>query len=176
MTLTITTELLAQVPLFHDMKPSELEQLAQISQLMHFQPGEVILRQGGRSQNLWVVLEGTCEVVRHGSDGRDVILATVEPYANFGEMSFFHPAPHSASVRAKTHVHLLRLGRNEYEDLIRRNCLAAYKLAYNAVQILAQRLRRMDQWVAELLEQQEDEQSVCEWSQFRQTLFSKWNL
>ena len=175
-TTALSQEVIRQIPLFQGLSEEEANQLVAISQVMHFQPGEVILRQGGRSRNLWVVLEGTCEVTRHGTDGRDVVLATLEPYANFGEMSFFHAAPHSASVRAKSHVQLLRIGRNDYDRLVEQNSLAAYKLAYNTLDVLADRLRHMDQWVAQLLEEQSDGRMVCEWSQFRQTLFSEWNL
>ncbi len=65
-------------------------------------------------------------------------------------MSFFSPATHSASVRAKTDVQLLRLARADYDDLIRDGVSAGYKVAYNVLQSMADRLRRMDDWVARL--------------------------
>ena len=113
----------------------------------------MVVRQGEDSHTLWVVLEGKCEVVKH----LDALARTIrwcwpflEPYSHFGEMSFFSPAPHSASVRAQTAVTVLAIDRRDYDDLIRQGIWAAYKLAYNTGRSLSDRLRRMDEWVAEL--------------------------
>ena len=66
-------------------------------------------------------------------------------------MSFFSPAPHSASVRAVTPLRVLRIERSKYDDLVKEACPGAYKLACNVVACLADRLRRMDEWTARLL-------------------------
>jgi CRP-like cAMP-binding protein len=95
-------------------------------------------------------------------------------------MSFFSPAPHSASVVAKTPVRLLSITRQDYDKLLAAGSLAAYKLAYNVVQSLAHRLRRMDDWVAELSTSEKSngkaEEVVPEWHEFRKKLFESWNL
>ena len=51
---------------------------------------------------------------------------------------------------AKLPVKLLSISRPDYDDLIRDGVAAAYKLAYNVVEDVASRLRRMDEWIAEL--------------------------
>ncbi len=178
---TISDELLRDIPLFRNMNASERRQLADITQVEPLPPGATLFRQGESSRNLWVVVEGKCEVVRHfdraegnGMPGKEtVLLAVLEPFNQFGEMSFFHPAPHSAEVRAKTAVKLLRIGYSDYKDLITDGVVAAYKLSHNAVDALAQRLRRMDDWIAELLAQRPaDDSQKREWNSFRDKLFS----
>ena len=76
------------------------------------------------SQNLWILLEGTCEVFRQENGGEPgslpLVLATLEPYAAFGEMSFFQTAPHSASVRGETRVKLLCLTKSQSDELLER--------------------------------------------------------
>ncbi len=59
-----------------------------------------MIRQGDQARDLWIVLEGQCEVVRrlnldgeHASDGESLVLAALQPFQHFGEMSFFHPRP-----------------------------------------------------------------------------------
>jgi CRP-like cAMP-binding protein len=180
----VESKVLRTIPLFCGLNESECRQLADISQAKEFSPGQVVIEQGQSSQNLWIVLEGKCEVHRfRGADGRQgegVVLAVIEPFSHFGEMSFFHPAPHSANVRAQTDVKLLCIARRDFDDLIIDGCLAAYKLAYNAVESLADRLRRMDERVAELANRdnhaQHDHEIVPEWSTFREKLFKGWNL
>jgi len=171
----------SQIAAFKRLDRKECRQLLDIAQERSFAPGEQLIEQGGRSQQLWILLEGKCEVVKHGHGDGPLVLAQLEPQAVFGEMSFFSPAPHSASVVAKTHVRLLSIPRIPYEQLLADGSPAAYKLAYNVVESLADRLRHMDDWVADLAtgehaNGQTQDQRVPEWSQFRKKLFESWNL
>jgi CRP-like cAMP-binding protein len=166
-------------PLFANLTEDEMEQIAAIAQLVSYAPGEVVLRQGKSSQNLWIVLEGECEVVRsvdHGGATEEVLLATIKPADCFGEMSFFHAAPHSANVRAKTAVQLVRIAREDFDELIQKGSCAAYKIAYNALESLAERLRRMDDWVAQLLAETGRKSRSREWYQFREAMLGEWSV
>lgn len=171
---------LKSIGLFDRLSEEECGELARIAEVMEFAPGSTVVYQGKQCRNLWIVLEGECEVVRSQQNEQgiedDVVLADIERNQAFGEMSFFHAAPHSASVRAKSRVRLLRLGRTKYEELIRGGSVAALKLAYNAVNVLAERLRRMDAWVAELLMEKEAGTVSTEWSVFRSKIMEEWNL
>lgn len=177
---TISLETLRRCALFSGLDDAECRQLAGALRQYHCEPGEVILRQGETEQVLWLLTEGTCEVVRHVDaarpDEEPVVLATLSAGETLGEMSFFQPAPHSASVRAQTSVTLLKLSRHEFDDRVNHGCRAAYKLAVNMVGTLAQRLRMMDQWVGELLAEDDSPPRQAEWSGFRDKLFKEWNL
>jgi CRP/FNR family transcriptional regulator, cyclic AMP receptor protein len=170
----------ADVPAFQQLDDDECQQLLAIAQQRAFAPGEQVIEQGKRSQKLWILLEGKCEVIRHSEHDGPLVLAQLEPRSVFGEMSFFSPAPHSASVVAKTQVRLLSIRRMDYDELLASGNLAAYKVAYNVVQSLAHRLRRMDDWVAELTAGDKSdgqvEEKVPEWHEFRKKLFETWNL
>jgi CRP/FNR family cyclic AMP-dependent transcriptional regulator len=175
----VALETLRQIPLFHCLSDEECRQVAQVARVEEFASGADVLRQGGTCRNLWIVLEGECDVVKQLGDGRgtrEVVLATLRPSENFGEMSFFQPAPHSAAVRARGPVKLLRLTREDYDRLIANGSGAAYKLAYNTVQSLADRLRRMDDWVATLLSDNAAKKPPGEWLSFREQLLKEWNL
>jgi CRP-like cAMP-binding protein len=171
-----TADRLAQLTLFASFSPDEVRQFAEIAVLREFQPDEVVLHQGRKSQNLWIVLEGRCEVVLDSPNGDEaIVLAELDHGDHFGEMSFFHAAPHSANVRAKTPVKLLRITRTDYDKLVQCDSSAAFKLAYNTVESLASRLRRMDDWVAELL-LADDGRPEPEWNRLRENVFSGWSL
>lgn len=170
-----------QIPAFHNFNESECHQMSEVAYEKSFAPGKHVLEQGKTSQNLWIVLSGKCEVVKDSLHDGPVVLAELEPYSLFGELSFFSPAPHSASVIAKTPLKLLCITRVDYDDLIRDGVAAAYKLAYNVVGDVASRLRRMDDWIAELSGRGEhhDEtkpEKQPEWRAFREKLFTGWNL
>lgn len=195
----LSIKLMQKIPIFRGLNETECRQLAETITTKEFAGGDFVIEQGKNCQNLWVLLEGTCEVVRQptgasladpptsrgpandlASNAKPLILAKLEPYSHFGEMSFFHPAPHSAHVVARSPVRLLCMARSDYDDLIQEGVTAAYKLAYNSVQGLADRLRKMDERVIEFASHncQPDDQPppAHEWSAFREKLFDGWNL
>ena len=177
---SIGSKTFQRIPAFRGLNESECHQLVDVAQSKTFAPGERVIEQGQSSQSLWILLEGQCEVVKNSQHDGAVVLAELEPFSLFGEMSFFSPAPHSANVVAKTPVKLLSIARADYDDLIRDGVTAAYKLAYNVVESVAGRLRRMDDWVTELLtnheNQDSDKKPQREWGQFRRKMFETWNL
>jgi len=180
----IPSNVLRQIPAFRQLNESECHQLIEIAQEKTYFPGEKVLEQGKTSQYLWILYEGQCQVIKDSPRHGAVILAELEPYSLFGEMSFFSPAPHSANVVAKTPVRLLSIARADYDDLIRDHCGAAYKLAYNIVESVAARLRRMDEWVTQLAADGQHpaeadghgDPKATEWRRFRDTMFETWNL
>jgi len=184
MSVAVSPDTLHHIPLFRNLNESEFRQMTEVLRVRSFSPGEVVIRQGEQSRDLWVVLEGQCEVVRrlknNGSssngEGESLVLAVLEPYAHFGEMSFFHPAPHSADVRARSQLKLLQISYTDYADMIQEGIWAAFKLAYNVVQQLAERLRRMDEWVSELATNPGAAANVPEFSRFRSKVFDGWTL
>jgi CRP-like cAMP-binding protein len=183
MALAITGEVLHRIPLLSNLNESEFHQIADVARARTFAAGDYVIRQGDQSRDLWIVLEGQCEVVRRltsngqsASQQEAIQLAVLVPYSHFGEMSFFHPAPHSADVRASSAVKLLQITHADYADMISDGIWAAYKLAYNVVQQLAERLRRMDEWVAELANNPSAAANVPEWSRFRSKVFDGWTL
>jgi CRP-like cAMP-binding protein len=180
---TLSPETLRQIPLFQHLNNDEWREVAQVVRAEEFASGVEVLHQGGTCQNLWIVLEGECDVVKQidngqgdGSGKHEVVLATLRPNESFGEMSFFQPAPHSAAVRARGSVKLLRLKRADYDRLVEEGDGAAFKLAFSSVQCLAERLRRMDDWVANLLAHNTAKKPPGEWVKFREQLLQEWNL
>ena len=181
--LALSMDSLRKIPLFRNLNDTECRQIAEIASSVEFPPGDYLVRHGETCQNLWILLEGTCEVYKplDSKPNEGLVLAVLEPHSIFGEMSFFHKAPHSASVRAKTAVKLLRIRRADYDDLVGDEALGAYKLAFNAVASMAERLRRMDDWIAELTKTQPKpipgpEARASEWDNFRDKMFTSWNL
>ena len=80
----IPDKLLQDIPLFRMLNVTERRQLAEIIRIKVYKPGDVIIEQGKECRNLWVVVEGKCEVVRHvahkKSDEESIVLATLEPH------------------------------------------------------------------------------------------------
>ena len=55
---------LSSIPLFANLSARQLRRILKSSSENQYEAGEVIVREGGRTQTLFVILEGTAKVVR----------------------------------------------------------------------------------------------------------------
>jgi len=170
-TITRFQAVLERCALLNGLNHEEMYAFLQRVRFEGFTPGDGILTEGNHYHSLWIVLSGTCEVVKHGHR-KDSRLAILEPGNIFGEMSFLHACPHSASVLAVDHVETMRLMREEFDDLYNDCPPAGQKLAVNIVRVLSDRLRRMDEWTCELVEKDADTERHKEWQDFRSKLYT----
>ena len=112
-------------PIFDGFTAEEYDSTLALLEQRSYAKGDVILTEGKSEQTLWILVKGTCEVVKKNKGPAEHTLATLEAGSAFGEMSFFQKAPHSATVRASTVVKVLRMTRESYEQLQTSNPSAA---------------------------------------------------
>lgn len=171
----LTTETsVTRCPLFQDMSAAERAEVFELLEPVNYTAGETILREGKSIRMLWIIQRGQCEVVKKTKNGIEQRLAVLEQGAVFGEMSFFHPAPHSATIRTLDAVELLRMSLESFLRLEAAHPAAAHRIVKNTVMVLVSRLRRMDDWVRDLLETPEAAGHREEWQEFRAKLYSEW--
>ena len=158
--------------LFQDMANGELDAIFHRMSFDDFAADSTILNEGHVYQSLWVLVTGRCEVLKRGQGGHKNQLAVLESGAVFGEMSFFESAPHSATVHTLSDVTTMRLTRESFDSLRSEHAVAADKITCNLVRILSSRLRSMDEWTCELVEENCNEKQHKEWQEFRSRLYS----
>jgi CRP/FNR family cyclic AMP-dependent transcriptional regulator len=138
--------------------------------------GHLVLREGEEGSGLFLLLEGSVEILKEGADGSSKRLATVTAPSVLGEMSLVSERRHSATVRATTDCEFRVLPRDSFLRLLERDSLAAHKLVGAIAEVLARRLRRMNDMVTELLGRADTPPPVDELARFRQQLFSEWSF
>ena len=77
----------------------------------HLADGEILFQQGDRGAAVYVVVEGTIELVRGGD-----LLRTVEPGAYFGELGPMMGQPRSATARARGAAVVTPLSVQEFRN------------------------------------------------------------
>jgi CRP/FNR family transcriptional regulator, cyclic AMP receptor protein len=167
---------ISKCTLFRNMSAAERQELLGLLESKSYAPGETILSEGESFQFIWVVLHGRCQVVKSTGPESEKELAILEACGVFGEMSFFNPGPHSATVRALTDVEVVRLSRENFDTLIRAGSLAAYKLAFNTMGVLIERLRTMDEWLVQRREKSNGAEHHEEWMDFHSKLYNGWQF
>jgi CRP-like cAMP-binding protein len=169
--MTAVVERLLNVPLLAACGLDDREHVERLSERRRFAAGETILTEGQSDRALWLLMSGTCEVLKAARGGDHEQLAIIEAGGAFGEMSFLQPAPHSASVRALTPVEVARITPEAFEVLQGESPAAAYCLLTQLVQLLSERLRRMDERLCDESESSPAERQQ-EWHEFRARLFA----
>jgi CRP-like cAMP-binding protein len=94
------TELLARVPVFSTLEQADLQRIAQLAVPRGFDAGQVVFREGDRSDTCYVVYAGRARAVHDHGDGRTITLATFGPGDIFGELALFEDERRSATVEA----------------------------------------------------------------------------
>ena len=149
-------DVLRQVTLFEDLDRRELRRLARIVHEREYRDGEYICEEGKPAAALFVIRRGTVEILRRGSDGREVFLAVLEPPASFEESAAMGTeAVRWFSVRARGPVSLLALGKSDLDAMIVNFPVLANKVLIKLAGLMAMRL----QFVLEAQDLLESDQS-----------------
>jgi NADH dehydrogenase len=83
-----------------------------------FAPGDYIMRQGDPPSNFYVIEEGEVEVIRTSdTQPEGEVIATLGPGSFFGEQALLNNQPRTASVRARTAVQVVVMGRNVFTTI-----------------------------------------------------------
>jgi hypothetical protein len=110
---------LRRVPLFADLSPDELKQVALVTSELSFSQSEILARQGEAGDEMYVILEGEIEVSVEGTAGKREVLARRGPGEVVGEMSIISREPRMASLIAASDLRILRIAQKEFEGILR---------------------------------------------------------
>lgn len=137
--------LLDSTELFTAMPPEVLDGLREQAVLVRIPKGQAVFSEGDAAHRLFVVAEGRVAIASRASDGRETLVAVMEPGALFGELGLFDDEPRSADARALTDVEVLAV---DYAA-VRAAFEAQPDLLWLVVRLLAQRLRATDEALAD---------------------------
>jgi HEAT repeat protein len=109
---------LKEVPLFKNLSLDQLEAVHQITKEVEYLPGEVILKQDERGDELYLLIEGRVRIfTNYGLPDEDE-KPEQRAVSSFGEMAVLHDGTRTATVVAAERSHLLRLDGNSLRELL----------------------------------------------------------
>lgn len=128
-------EILAKMQLFSRLTERELLRVMQAAEIREFRAGDVIMREGDKGDELFIVLTGKVSVVRG-----EATLAHLGPGQHVGEMALIRAVPRSASVIAEVASELVVIKRSDFFEILRREHELAIKFLWQFLGVLADRL------------------------------------
>jgi signal transduction histidine kinase len=103
--------------LFAELPQADVAALAATSRSVELAPGEVLMSEGSPPDAMYVVTEGEVEISRQ-STGAELLLNVCGPGDLIGELGVAHGRPRSATVRARGHARVQRIGAEALDTLL----------------------------------------------------------
>lgn len=121
-------KMLANIPFLDGLDTYERMQVADALSSDDFQPGDYIIRFGEEGEWLYIIIEGTVDVIGRDESGAEKKVCSFTSGEYIGELEFLNNHKCVADVVAATHVTTAKLNRRHFEmcmgpviDLLKRN-------------------------------------------------------
>ena len=95
---------LKRVPLFADVPDESLAKIAPFTKVDEFAEGKAVVKEGGYSNDFYVIEDGTAKVERDGE-----LLADLGPGDVFGEQGLLEKQQRSATVTATSTLRVIKI-------------------------------------------------------------------
>lgn len=138
--------LLAASTLFRDLSADERKDLVARARVRAFKSGDTVFLMGSLGDSMMAVLKGNVRISCPSPEGKEIVLAMMQPGDFFGEIALLDGKARSAEAKAITACSLAVLERRDVLDFLERHPNAWLGL----VQVLCRRLRTITEQTAEV--------------------------
>jgi CRP/FNR family transcriptional regulator, cyclic AMP receptor protein len=117
------SKVLAEVPLFAGLSKKELAQVASIADELDFKAGKILIREGDRGREFFILLDGSADVTRRGKR-----IATRKAGDFFGEVALISKRPRNATVTTTAPSVVLVVTDRDFKHLVGQSPQIALKI------------------------------------------------
>jgi len=139
---------LKRMGFFADLSDYDLAQIAAITEARDYRPGELIVEERTAAERFFIIVRGKIQISKRCADGEDCVLGVHSDGEFFGEMGLLDEGPRSATVRAVEATTLLEVSRADFDTLLYKAPLLAYRI----LRELSSRLRETGALLVSFLE------------------------
>jgi len=141
--------LLREIPLFDGLSQGDLAKVTAILHRREYDPDEVLFYQGNPGVGMYIIREGTIEIVDETTEDT---LAELSDGDFFGELALLNETPRSATAVARRESILYGLFRPDLLGLVERNPSLGVQILLRMSQVISERLVQTNDTVRELRE------------------------
>ena len=141
-----THEILANIPIFENLTPDQLQPLGEKMRTRKYQRGEVVFHQDDPGDRMHVIVQGRVRISIDSEDGREKDVALLNPGDCFGEMALLDGSNRSANATAVDNIETLALLREDFVEFLGQHP----QVAAQTTTLLTNRLRNANQMMGDL--------------------------
>jgi len=134
-------ELIRQIALFRGLDSADLRRLGEIATEETLGTGQEIFAEGTPGDSLFAVKYGTVRVLKQGREGKEEV-ARMSSGEHFGEMALIDSAPRSATVDTVERTELVRIRREDLENLLAQDDALGHRVYKAFARYLCLRLQQ----------------------------------
>ncbi|MFZ3114799.1 MAG: cyclic nucleotide-binding domain-containing protein [Syntrophales bacterium] len=146
---------LRETEIFKNLSPAQIDNVLNICHVVHFSAQEVIMQEGEVGDCMYIIKQGTVEVIKklvmdrlgdEASDRNKIFtrLHAVQHHV-FGEIALLEESKRTATVRAVTDCTLYEIRKTVFLNLMEADYAFGYRIILNLARIVATRLRKADE-------------------------------
>ncbi len=146
-------QFLSGVEIFKNFSPRELEKIAAVCKPVSFRDEDVIVEEGARGRDLFIIKSGRVSITLSKSPARYDLgtITRCEPGQVVGELAFIDGARRSTWVIALEPVEALRIGWDDFSRLVAEDVRIGYQFYRNIALLLTERLRDTTMFCSNLM-------------------------
>ncbi|HMQ50536.1 MAG TPA: Crp/Fnr family transcriptional regulator [Anaerolineae bacterium] len=137
---------LKMVDIFQDLSKAEMEEMDRTTTMSTCQRGKIFYRPEDQSEVLFILKKGRVQLYRLSTDGKKLVVATIDAGTIFGEMAIIGQGMQNTFAEAADDCLLCVMSRPDVERLV----LSKPAVALRIMRVMAGRLRRAEMQLEEI--------------------------
>ncbi|MCB0284872.1 MAG: Crp/Fnr family transcriptional regulator [Calditrichaeota bacterium] len=130
-------KILHDLPFFKNLPHGAVHEINSIFRTQHYQTGDSIYFSGDPAKRLCVVAAGGVKLIKHSSDGQDVLVDLLKQGEFFGALDILGETVYQETAEAQTDCCILKISSDQFRTILSKFPLSAI----NIIDILSQRLK-----------------------------------
>ena len=148
MDLAEETDLLRKIPMFAKMETSKLKLLAFASEIVSFDPGDVVMNIGDSADVAYVIMQGAVDIITE-TDSGPVVMVTLSENQLIGELGLLNNTPRIATLIANGDLKAMKITDEMFFRMLRENP----ELSLDVIRMLSDKLTKSHALVEKLQRQ-----------------------
>ena len=146
--------LLRETEIFRGLTREQIGKILRISSKVIFSEDEVIMREGEDGDTMYIILEGTVEVVKSlvkgdpdEEDKKNKVFTRLDAsvHAIFGEIALLETMKRTATIKTVTKCQFYEMKKDDFLRLAEADHELGYRILLNLARIVSARLRKADE-------------------------------